>query len=236
MNRAKIFRSNEFDSRLDEEFPAGSKKLKLIDRSSQGGFTAYYETGKFYDITWDEGPIQRRDVYCWLFAGAKPAGAFTMAEYQVSPFVTDDEFIATMDSWSLTAVTIAEAMCAAWPDVTDSVTDFGGIVEFERAWVAPEFAKRSEWAEIASVVLSRVFRRRSILVMKAFPLEYEGRVGPEREEASARRQHAMVRLYRRLFAVTPFPGPWGQDGWLYAIPSRLKGVISPPLSTDDVSR
>ena len=55
------------------------------------------------------------------------------------------------------------------------------------------------------------------MVLKAFPLEYEGNVpkGSELEIAFKRRVRAMIRYYQRIFGVRPFDGEYGDAGWLW---------------------
>jgi hypothetical protein len=53
--------------------------------------------------------------------------------------------------------------------------------------------------------------------MKAFPLEYVGcnHNGVTTDDGLLRRQAAMIRYYRHLFGVEPFPRWAGEKGWLW---------------------
>jgi hypothetical protein len=75
-------------------------------------------------------------------------------------------------------------------------------------------------------LLATEFRRRCILVLKAFPLEYEGKGYPS---GFRLRQRAMIRHYRRLLGMAPFPGKPGREGWLYALSQlALRNGIKKP--------
>jgi hypothetical protein len=54
------------------------------------------------------------------------------------------------------------------------------------------------------------------MVLKAFPLEYEGRVNDETRPAFSRRQQALSRLYRRRLNAEPVPHEeLAQAGWMF---------------------
>jgi len=57
----------------------------------------------------------------------------------------------------------------------------------------------------------------SVLLLKAFPLEYEWRapIGSEAAQTLERRRAAMIRHYRRVLRVEPLPGRPGEDGWMW---------------------
>jgi hypothetical protein len=38
----------------------------------------------------------------------------------------------------------------------------------------------------------------------------------------------MVRLYSRIHGVSAFPGEHGEEGWMFAIPGRLAGIVPVP--------
>lgn len=228
MKRSKVFRPLEADKLLAENpFPTRSKSLKTIDQSTDGGFIGRYRRSQFVSVLDDDNEVRKRKLHCWLFADDQQAGALAIIEYKVEPFLGNFAFFEAMDSDSQHAMEIADAICSGWADAAD-VTDYGPIVEIDRLWISPRYAKRGEWAGIVQELLRTVYRRRSLLVMKAFPLEYEHLQSPEIEVALNRRMRAMARHYHRLFGVMPFPGERGDKGWLYAIPDRVADGIEPP--------
>ncbi len=62
-----------------------------------------------------------------------------------------------------------------------------------------------------------------MIVLKAFPLEFEG-VGPAASgKRVKRRTGALVRLYERRLGMTVLPGKDGRAGWMWcALRSPLK--------------
>jgi hypothetical protein len=65
------------------------------------------------------------------------------------------------------------------------------------------------------------------MILKAFPLEYEGNVTATNEAAFKRRQAALIRYYTSTLDMLPFPGTTGADGWMYALPERLQHIVGP---------
>jgi hypothetical protein len=227
MNQSKIFRRDQPDHRLNEPFPDRSKTVKTIDLTPQGGFLARYRKSRLWGLLDDDCLVAQRTLHCWMFVEGEQVGAFDMCEYFVDPTITDDYFLDAMDRESAEAVELADIICRNWPNFPDTLVYFGPVVLLHRLWVSPRFARRSEWVAIAQQVLERAFRRRSIIALKAFPLEYEGEWRPGDDPAMGRLHRALIRHYRRLLGVVPFPGDDGEDGWLYAIPDRLKKYIPP---------
>jgi hypothetical protein len=65
-------------------------------------------------------------------------------------------------------------------------------------------------------LLQRVCRRGvAAIVLKAFPLEYEGNTTNENGAALERRQRALVRLYQRRLGFQPVSDPpLAHEGWM----------------------
>ena len=64
----------------------------------------------------------------------------------------------------------------------------------------------------------------AVIVLKAFPLEYEGTTTAENERAFEHRRLALMRLYSKRLGVTPLSGSAEADGWMY----RLVHAPLPP--------
>lgn len=81
----------------------------------------------------------------------------------------------------------------------------------------PSFANGALFADAAHGLIDTEFPDHSILVMKAFPLEYESvsTKGTSLAGSLRRRERAMVRHYRRVFGVERLPGRHGKQGWLW---------------------
>jgi hypothetical protein len=171
--------------------------------------------------------VRKRLVYCWLFVGRRQVGAVEIYEFKPHPDTHDDDFCFIKDADSHTTLELAEILTSHWDDPIDTVACFGNIVLINALWVSPGYAKRGEWSEIVRELLATVYRRRSLLALKAFPID---RTENDRDRKRWRfRQRALIRHYCRFLAMTPFPGTWGEEGWLYAIPDRLKDYIAEPV-------
>ncbi len=70
-------------------------------------------------------------------------------------------------------------LCDVWSDAVNDVLAYGPVLEFRLAWMAPQHATTAVWATAAEALIKAEFDEHSILVMKAFPLEYEGLDAPE---------------------------------------------------------
>jgi hypothetical protein len=82
----------------------------------------------------------------------------------------------------------------------------------------PDHAKGSVCAAAAEALIRRRYQGRfSVMVMKAFPSEYEGEVeeGSPLERGFAARQKATERLHTRALGVRPLPGAYVADGWMW---------------------
>ena len=71
---------------------------------------------------------------------------------------------------------------------------------------------------MAEALIRRRYEGRfSVLVLKAFPLEYEDAVreGSPFERGFASRRRAVQRLFARVLRVHPLPGDYGAEGWMW---------------------
>ncbi len=93
----------------------------------------------------------------------------------------------------------------------------GSIVEFALAWSAPGCHYPDLIWGIANALISGEFSEQGvILLLKAFPLEYEGRVtNDELALSRSRRQEAMYRYYRRKLGVTRLADVGPNAEWMW---------------------
>lgn len=78
----------------------------------------------------------------------------------------------------------------------------------------PSAGVESAW-QIINLLLKRIRRRIAVMLLKAFPLDYEDQETEETQRAFARRQGALVRLYRRRLGAEPVPHKQlAEDGWM----------------------
>jgi hypothetical protein len=83
------------------------------------------------------------------------------------------------------------------------VIDAKASADVEAAW------------EIIDALLTRIRRGIAVMVLKAFPLEYEGKITPENQSAFERRRRALVRLYLHRIGFEPVPHKaLADEGWM----------------------
>ena len=122
-----------------------------------------------------------------------------------------------MDAWEQFEADMSVVLCDEWNDLVLDVTYAGPILDFRNAWIVPEHSRGQLFPTASKALIDKFCPHHSILVMKAYPLEYAGQA-PDRSplrKAVARRQKAMVRHYRRIFGVRPFRRKHGKAGWLW---------------------
>lgn len=182
----------------------------------------HYRTRQRSDLDYGEALLRRR-LFAWLVAHGQRVGASELNEYDPNGCADNDEFLRVMDATEQYEADMSVALCSCWDDVIGDVTLCGPILDFRYAWVAPAHARGDLFPRAAHALIDRFRCRYSILVIKAFPLEYQA----QEPEAAARtsralesRQRAMARYYERIFCVRPFPELHGSEGWLF----RLRGV------------
>ena len=200
----------------------------LIHRDSQEPITARYRRSRWWDMSEGERWIRARSIHAILFVKNEPVGTLEFHEYDVSSFVFDEEFFQTLDDNSSIEAEMARALLTCWSDIAEDLGAYGTIIDFRRAWMRSDQTKSSVWAEAAKMIIANEFMRQSVMIMKAFPLEYEGISTESSRAMRERRQRAMIRHYKKLFDVSPLPGEAGQEGWLFRIPDRLQGLLSQP--------
>jgi hypothetical protein len=222
---AKIRRHPTDPDRRFEPFPGKLKRFQIIDQSGSGGFVAYCDTRRWWWVNELEDGVKSRTTYVWMFVNDELAGVLNIREYRVS-WITNGLLWSLMDSESQEAVDMAEILIRCWRNVWEDLASEGPIVLLSQLWVAQKHARDSRWNGILQHLLATRFKRRCLMVLKAFPLEYEAK---GKQPGFRLRHRALIRLYRRVLGVEPFPGKPGQDGWLYAIPERvLKAGIRKP--------
>jgi hypothetical protein len=158
--------------------------------------------------------------------------------YDAAGCADNDHFARVMDCDSEFESRFATALCSAWDDVPQ-IGASGRVLLFEDAWLAPAYSRGDLFARAARSVIDAVFPDHVLLIMLAFPLEYEGEApdGSPEARASMLRQRAMIRYYKRIFGVQPFSGRQGREGWLWRMdpaeqfvprpkPSRARSTMS----------
>lgn len=235
----RIRRGVEWPNSVEEERRRKAKyhrELKITMRD--GTYLLRFRKSRSHRMMMRDGCVKQRDLFCWIIAKKRRVGALNFVEFEPDVLISNDDFFDTMDADYHADAHLAEVLCTAWDEVVPDVLDYGPVLEFRLAWVSPEYARSGLWAAAARALIEAEFDDHSILVMKAFPLEYEGRapIGAPAHKGLERRRAAMVRYYGRLFGVARFPGMFGDDGWLWRANSRVADVIPAPKGAMEPSK
>ncbi|CAO3425106.1 hypothetical protein [Azospirillum doebereinerae] len=192
---------------------------------------SYHQSRRFRMMD-GEGAVRKREFVGRILVDDHQAGALRFVEYTPDPMIDNSVFFETMDADSISEYVLASVLCEGWSHLSSDVSDYGPIIELSTAWMAPAFARGGLWARVAEHVIEHVSPRHALLIMKAFPLEYEALEpeGSSLEQNFLVRQAAMKRYYRRLFGVQSFPGEAGEDGWLWRVGRDFDNLIPSPNS------
>ncbi|WP_375292399.1 hypothetical protein [Sphingomonas melonis] len=153
----------------------------------------------------------------------QPIGRFQLCDFRADTFTSSAEFLEALDSGSAATFAVGETICAHWEDVED-ITGYGDILELHRAWIEPRHSKPGRLAGAIRATVAALHPAHALMILKAFPLEYEGKVTEENGLAFERRQTALMRYYASSLGMLPFPDDTGESGWMYAVPERLRGI------------
>lgn len=121
---------------------------------------------------------------------------------------------------------IACTIAQAW-DVDEfqyDVCDCGNPVVLTHVWVSPAHP-HTPWQTIVEDVVERITPKYSVLLLKAFPLEY---CGEGTQKTFKRRHAAMKRHYSRRLGVSSIPGKIGDSGWMYRFRPALQSFMPKP--------
>lgn len=131
---------------------------------------------------------------------------------------------------------IGMIVASGWYSTDQHPLDFGNIILFDRLTIknARAVDTAAIWAEINRLITSS-FGPASVLLLKAFPLEFEKALGGDGADASMRRTRfahrrtAMMRHYRKALGVDDVKGHFENDGWMYRL---LRCPVEPTWSHD----
>jgi hypothetical protein len=173
--------------------------------------------------------VLRTELFCWMRLGRRRIGAMALNTYCFNGCGSNGNILRVMDIDYGYEAELAHVLCSAWREVVFDVSHMAPVLYFHMAWISPKHADGKIFAVAANRLIDEV-EDYSILVMKAFPLEYEGQAptGSPLTKALDSRQRAMVRYYERVFGVRRFPGRYGKDGWLWRPNPHLANMIEEP--------
>lgn len=216
-NQNRIRRGDEVPDTFSRELGLGQRYPRTISLEElRRGMRLRYRRTR--PTRMDGGDcVRRREVFAWIYLGPERVGGLEFVEFDPDPLSGNESFFDDMDSYCAADAAVGEVLCDQWSDVTDIPGGFGPIVEFRAAWMKPLYARDGLWVRAAEALIGQEFKDYSILIMKALPLEYEGRApkGMPSHQGLEQRQSAMIRYYKRLFGVEACPGESGGEGWLW---------------------
>jgi len=216
-------RRHQTDPVLDGKPFRPRNRLALGD----GDLVVQYHCSRWNPVAENEEGVRRRVTRAKLLSNGDHAGSLELVEYEIPWLMGADEFLYEMDAYSMATCHLAEVLCAHWEEPAD-LGEYGSVLELNRAWMRPAYSSNGNLKAAVDGLLEKLFDDRSLLILKAFPLEYEGEVTDFNRNHFRRRQAAMMRHYRHLFGVDALPGSNGEAGWMYAMPERLEGIIAAP--------
>jgi hypothetical protein len=182
---------------------------------SQADLSLRYNVSRWENISYPDNAIQERKVLGVIFDGEKAIGFAEFMEWEVLFYLRDRDFLEYMDNHSRRVIDAAMALLSGWP--VRKAAEHGRIVEFSRLWMRPSAARGSNWSTVVNAFINQRYRsarksRASVMLLKPFPLEYEGVFddsGRVSRSALTLRKAAMQRLYMRtLGARKLLSGEW----------------------------
>lgn len=184
--------------------------------------TLRYRLSPWRSLAEDER-IRKRELFAWIQLGRRRVGALELHEFDMRGCLANDDVLYLMDSEEDIESQIAQVLCSTFDDLSCDVMPYGSILDFRHAWIKPGPAQRELLAKAATTIIDAAFPDHALLIMKAYPLEYEGQMNDDApiEAGLVSRQRAMVRHYHRIFGVEPLPCPHGQEGWLWRLHPKL---------------
>ncbi|MGI6854371.1 hypothetical protein [Mesorhizobium sp. 1B3] len=170
--------------------------------------------------------FSKRNLELRLYKSGETCAVAEFVEWRSGGASLLDEFVDEADMDSQADYDMAIVMHGSWR-WHEAPFDYGTVVRFERLAIdTRRDAGRLAWALIQAAITREFGRRGALMLLKAFPLEYEGEVTPHRRPFFERRVRAMLRLYSRTLSAKPLPNEWGADGWMW----RPLRYCPPPVS------
>jgi hypothetical protein len=133
-----------------------------------------------------------------------------------------EEFFEEADGLSQADHDTADIILSVWGE-DRSPFDYGTVVRFERLAIRATTRSSEIWAIITRLIEKEFAIRGSMLILKAFPLEFEGNGAAK---GLPKRTRAMVRYYQHRMGVQTVPGPYGVEGWMWR---ALRYCPLPPM-------
>jgi len=194
------------------------------------GRSRWHVLDDFSEEDEDVSRLRHRFTSASIERNGEVIGGVKIVEYDI-PLISIGWFWEAMDAHSSATHELSEVLLSAWPDFPFDVACYGSVLELNRLWVEPGQRTSGVWIPVVHELFRRVRRQTAIIIAKAYPLEYEGKLPDGAPERSAfeRRRRAMTRYYQRHLGLRPLPGPFGEEGWVWKSPERLEDIIEAPV-------
>ncbi len=172
-----------------------------------------------------------RKLFAWVSREGVQVAALEFHEFEVQPWVDNQELLLSFDDEASLAGQLAELMVEGWEWPATDVMGYGNVVELRYVWTAYSAAAAGMWATVANMLVDDQFPEYALMALKAFPLEYEGSAaeGSRAHVGLRRRQLAMLRHYHKLLGVKPFPSRQQASFWMFKINPRSRALIDEPF-------
>lgn len=227
-NSTKLFRSESIPDFASEV--SGSRKAYRHSLSlDAGGEVAVlrYHKSRWNPLSFESEELSERELTGWIEIEGRCVGVIELYEYRATDFLDNSSLFELMDSKSGITSELASTLVSNWRCVSGELLELGTIIDFRKAWTDPRRCPAGLWASAANNLIAKHCPTHSLLILKAFPLEYECREDgrPELAASRMRRQEAMKRHYRKLLGVTRFPNA---EEWMYRVNPKMSDVICAP--------
>ncbi len=163
-------------------------------------------------------------------------GAAKLRQWRLPAMADPNEFWYYADRLSHVDADLADMVNSHWVG-QDMPSEYGDLVLFDRLAIdTAADVDRKALRRLGEYLLSEFGNRVSVMLLKAFPLEYEGELGPDhadRRDLYQRRQKAMLRLYRSELGVERFASSAGEVGWMWR---TFQGCPAPSETSTETGR
>jgi hypothetical protein len=172
-----------------------------------------------------------RDVVLSVSQRGIPIAGGSLREWRGPPLADIEEFFWEADDLSLADGQSADIVRKLWSD-DPTPFDYGNVVRFDRLAIMLTSKSAAIWSLVSRAIRKEFMRRGSLLLLKAFPLEFEGEGSTDHDDFR-RRASAMRRHYERRLGVRSVPGRYGAEGWMWR---PLRHCPQPRLETRKLRR
>lgn len=215
--------------------PDDRRPLNRVLANPPPGYQVPYRRQGWRHVGWSATGVRRRLTLAHIVQDGRAVGAIKFAEYRLAAMLFDEEFYDALDSDSAEEEKLACAIVSAWDWACLEIGGYGDIIECREVWMEPGHVQPVAWSTVIHAMLRELFSSGAAFFVHAFPLEYDGRspVHAPSYVGFQRRQKAMIRMAERRFGLRSLPGPFGEEGWMWAPAPRVAGYIDAPKYNED---